>query len=72
MGSTNSRAYFAAIVIFLIAFELRQLTLFALAVKDEGLDGGDQREDAEAKPNGEQDTHESCLKNCHNGLPPLA
>jgi hypothetical protein len=59
-------------MVFLVAFKLRQLTLFAFAVIDEGLDGGDKCEDAEAKPNGEQDTHESCLKNCHNGLPPLA
>ena len=40
-------------VVFLVPLSLGQFTLFSLTVIDEGLDGGDQREDAEAEPDGE-------------------
>ena len=59
-------------MVFLVPLSLSQFALFTLTVIDEGLDGGDQCEDAEAEPDGKQDTYKDCLKSSYGFLPPLA
>lgn len=53
-------------MIFLVTFSLGQLTLFAFAVIDEGLDGSHQEADADAQPGEQECGDENGLNRCHS------